>query len=366
MMFRANAQHTGVYDQYSPTNTPLGVLKWKNQYHNSTTSPVVVGNTVFFGKRQDHNVYALDTETGSEKWNYTTNGNINTPVVVYHGILYAGTDGDYGKENARLYALNITSGESIWQYVIEEKDMVHAAPTISNNILFIITDKRYLIALDAKTGLLKWRNSLDYDSYSRGGSSSPAIENNIVYVGEGVQNKSVHALNSDTGDVIWKTDTGQHFLSSPAIANGLVYVSSHGYEQGNITNMSSCLMALDMKTGSIQWTYQTNKWIDTTPAVLKDMIFFGCDDTYLYALDAYTGALKWKFKGEHGICSSPSILHDRVYFCDAGKVYALDTQTGEKIWEYDTSFIDSICSSPVIANGTLYVGDTMGRFYAIG
>jgi outer membrane protein assembly factor BamB len=58
--------------------------------------------------------------------------------------------------------------------------------------------------------------------------SSPAVANGVVYVGSGLNgNGNVFALNARTGAKLWSyaTDAVQ---SSPAVANGVVYVGSDG------------------------------------------------------------------------------------------------------------------------------------------
>ena len=54
--------------------------------------------------------------------------------------------------------------------------------------------------------------------------SSPAVANGVVYVGS--YDRHVYALNAGTGALLWKYQTGG---SSPAVANGVVYV---GWEDG--------------------------------------------------------------------------------------------------------------------------------------
>jgi eukaryotic-like serine/threonine-protein kinase len=74
-------------------------------------------------------------------------------------------------------------------------------------------------ALKAETGTLKWR----YTTGS-GTGSSPAVANGVVYVGSGDYN--VYALNARTGAKLWTYATGSYVWSSPAVVNGMVYVGS--------------------------------------------------------------------------------------------------------------------------------------------
>jgi outer membrane protein assembly factor BamB len=54
--------------------------------------------------------------------------------------------------------------------------------------------------------------------------SSPAVANGVVYVGS--LNQKVYALNARTGANLWSYGTGGQVYSSPAVANGMVYVGS--------------------------------------------------------------------------------------------------------------------------------------------
>ena len=54
--------------------------------------------------------------------------------------------------------------------------------------------------------------------------SSPAVANGVVYVGS--EDNNVYALNAKTGAKLWSYSTGSFVESSPAVANGVVYVGS--------------------------------------------------------------------------------------------------------------------------------------------
>ena len=59
--------------------------------------------------------------------------------------------------------------------------------------------------------------------------SSPAVANGVVYVGS--DDGNVYALNASTGAKLWSYTTGSYVDSSPAVANGVVYVGS---SDGNV------------------------------------------------------------------------------------------------------------------------------------
>src|SRR5271163_571689 len=46
----------------------------------------------------------------------------------------------------------------------------------------------------------------------------------------------------------------------------------------------------------IKWQFHTNGQVFSSPAIADGMLYIGSSDHFLYALDAATGNLKWKFK----------------------------------------------------------------------
>ena len=72
---------------------------------------------------------------------------------------------------------------------------------------------------DRSTGDLLWT----YPSTPN--SSSPAVANGVVYIGS--LDDNVYALNASTGAELWSYATGLPIVcASPAVANGVVYVGS--------------------------------------------------------------------------------------------------------------------------------------------
>ncbi len=63
----------------------------------------------------------------------------------------------------------------------------------------------------------------------------------------GPTNNNVYALNASTGALLWKYTTGWQVVSSPAVANGVVYVGSN----------DDNVYALNASTGALLWKYTT-------------------------------------------------------------------------------------------------------------
>ncbi len=87
------------------------------------------------------------------------------------------------------------------------------------------------------------------------------------------------------------------------------------------------LYALDVEAGALKWRYPTGNHIDSSPAVANGVVYVGSYDKKLYALDAITGECKWSYTTGSFITSSPVVAHGMVYIgsWDAN-VYAFSLQ----------------------------------------
>src|SRR5439155_1078123 len=71
--------------------------------------------------------------------------------------------------------------------------------------------------------------------------------------------------------------------SSPAVANGMVYV-------GSADNKVYAISALG---GDIHWTHTTDGDVNSSPAVLNGVVYVGSNDHKVYALRAENGGILW-------------------------------------------------------------------------
>ncbi len=199
---------------------------------------------------------------------------------------------------------------------------------------------------------LKW-------SYNIGASnSSPAVEDGVVYAGS--WSGLLYAFNTSTGALLWSYQTASNGQNdtSPAVNNKKVFFGS----------IDGLVYALDARTGAKLWSYQTGGAILSSPSVIDGVVYIGSNDGNLYVLNADTGALLWKYSTGGEVSGSPAVANGTVYFeSEDGNVYALNASTGAKLWSYYVGgnyFLWT--SSPVVANGLVYVGagDTF-NFYAL-
>jgi eukaryotic-like serine/threonine-protein kinase len=83
-----------------------------------------------------------------------------------------------------------------------------------------------IFALNKSSGREAWYFSELRNSERLGYCSSPVVANNKVFFGWG--EGKVYALNAKDGRKLWEDSLNGHILSSPAIANGRLYVATYG------------------------------------------------------------------------------------------------------------------------------------------
>ena len=347
MMFRANPEHTGVYSDGGtlPTNT----LKWSFQTGgNVFSSPAIIDGIVYFGSADD-NVYAVAAENGTLVWKYTTGGDVSSSPAVSDGIVYIGSD------DKKIYALDSSTGAVVWSANAGSNGWVKSSPTVVDGNVYVgmYGGSLYyrICAFNSTMGTPLW-------NYTSGGSidSSPAVANGILYMGCG--DNKVYALNATTGTLLWDYITDGRILSSPAVAEDKVYVGTSG-----ITGLSGKIYALDSSTGERVWNYDIGDSVLASPAVANGIVYIGSNNHNVYALDADTGELVWSYTTTGRISSSPAVSNNTVYIGTSdGKLYAFDARTGAHTWHC----LIGISSSPVITDGIVYIGSTDGKLYALG
>lgn len=261
-------------------------------------------------------------------WRVDTAGEIYSSPAVAGGMVYLGSKSGF------LQALDALTGEERWRFDLGDY-IVRASPAVVNDTVYI-TSGFSLFAVDTRTGEERWSVPIRF-----AGQSSPAVIDGVVYVSshEGL----LYALDAATGIQRWQYQTDSLVFSSPAVADGSVYFGG----------VNGDLYALDATTGRPRWRFATGGDIYASPAVANGVVYVSSKNRVVHAVDAATGEPRWQFAA--GGESSPAVVDGVVYVgSDDGGLYALDAATGEPRWLYATG--TAIRSSPTVADGAIYVG----------
>src|SRR5207247_9272166 len=99
------------------------------------------------------------------------------------------------------------------------------------------------------------------------------------------------------------------------------------------------------------WTYPTGAAIESSPAIANGMVYVASDDTSVYALNQTTGALVWSAATPAPIVGSPTPANGNVYLGSTdGLVYCYNATTGALVWK-STGTWGAIRTTPAVVNG---------------
>ena len=408
-MFRGNPAHTGVYDSAGPR--PLKGVKWAFPTGGAVVgSPTAVDGVAYVGS-DDANLYAVDLATGREKWKFKTGSVVRSTPAVAGGLVY------FGSYDGVFRALDAATGQEKWKFALpgEKKfearglhgyvprtqtipdfwDLYLSSPAVVGGVVYVGCGDGNCYALDAAAGTLTWK-------FETGGvvHSSPAVVDGTVFFGS--WDTYLYAVDAATGREKWKFKTGDDpvnfnqtgIQSSPVVVDGVVYF---GCRDSNV-------YALDAATGQEKWKYKTT-WVNASASVVDGQVYFGTSiPAFFIALDAKTGRERFKFDAHVPVFSSPAIAGGLAYFGSFnGSLYAVDLKDGTLAGEFQTDAakknapawlkpdgslnsgavftsslfenmyqasvklwsLGAIVSSPVVADGVVYVGSADGNLYAL-
>lgn len=331
-MFRGNPQHTGVYD-----GVPLrqfSQVRWKFPTHGRIfSSPAIVAGVAYIGSTDGH-LYAIDIATGAQKWKFQTASRVNSSPAVDSGIVY------FTSYDGFFYALETSTGALKWKFQTAGERRFAG---------------KHLNGMQPAGEIMPDT----FDCYL----SSPVISGGAVYFGSG--DGHVYSLNSTTGHLNWKFQTGDVVHASPALSGGTLYIGS----------WDSYFYALNAATGTLKWKFKTGEdheianqvGIQSSAVVADGLVYFGCRDSNLYALDAETGRKKWFFNNKGSwVISSPAVRDGKIIFgtSDSSHFYELDAQTGAKIFDF-RSGVWPMFASPAVVGDFAYIATQDGKLLAV-
>ena len=120
----------------------------------------------------------------------------------------------------------------------------------------------------------------------------------------------------------------------------------------------------DITTSGEIWSYPLEQHSVSTPAISNGLVYVTDCGKNLHCVDAENGKPYWRHKLKMDSWSSALVADNKVYIGSRGSDFWI-LEAGKKLNVLDSIKLDSpIHSTPVAANGVLYIS-TMNRLYAI-
>lgn len=181
-------------------------------------------------------------------------------------------------------------------------------------------------------------------------------------------NAALYKLARKSGKPLWKRKLGYLAASSPAYADGVVYVT---VLEGRKGTKRGRILAIDAKTSKTKWSKALPSRTESSPLLHRDGVFFGAEDGTVYELRARDGLVRWRYKAAGAVKGALALSGGKLFFGDyGGRIHAIDERTGRKIWVKSTrggAFglgAGNFYATPAVAYGRVYIGGTDGFVYS--
>ncbi|KAF7768797.1 outer membrane protein assembly factor BamB [Pseudoalteromonas citrea] len=247
-------------------------------------------------------------------------------------------------------------------------------PTVYEDVVFVAERNGEVKALDINTGNTLWETETrknqvfwpweDSDSAKLSGGILQAFGK--VYIGS--EHGEVIALDRESGEIVWRKSVPGEALSSPAAGDGLIYVNLG----------SGKLLALHPDTGEERWRHEQEVPALTlrglsSPTSANGGVLFGEESGKLSVLIAENGYSAWsadvalakgasEFERLVDVDTKPIVSGANVYaIAYNGNLAAVDVRNGNVIWKREYSSYRDFS----IESNSIYIVDSEGVVYAL-
>ncbi len=251
-----------------------------------TATPVVGGGRVF-AMDSDAVVSAYDQRSGTRLWRtetelpHTRSTNVGGGIALDGDTLYAGTG------LAALVACNAATGKIRWRQALDWP--ARAAPTIVADSLYLPTLGEQVIAFAKADGSRRWAYQGTTIPTSVLGLPSPAYADGLLVAGLG--SGELVCLRARSGAVSWSDELASEGRDAvvdfsaisglPVIAEGSVYA----------VGLGGLFVALDLRTGRRLWERDVAS--EQSPWLAGDWLFVLTPDQLLGAVNRNDGSVPW-------------------------------------------------------------------------
>jgi outer membrane protein assembly factor BamB len=268
---------------------------------------------------------------------------------------------------------------------VQQHNMANSSPVVYGDLIYVSTsngqDESHvnvpspkapaIIALNKKTGKLVWEDNSVGDRILHGQWSSAAVGKiggvDQVVIGQG--DGWVRSFDALSGKKLWEFDmnpkdsvwpkTRNEVISTPIIYNDVVYIGNgqdpeHGEGPGHLYAIDGSKRGDITKTGLL-WHFDKIRRSISTGALHNGLLYYADFSGFLHCLDAKTGKELWQHDMLAAVWGSPIVIDGRVYLGDEDGDLAVLVAGPTKKLLFEANMGSSIYSTPVPANGSLYV-----------
>jgi len=297
----------------------------------------------FLGKARD----GVSSETGlidafpasGPKIRWRIPGGIGMSAIAVQADYAVTTWNADGKQ--MLVALDSKTGTIRWKteigsaYENSMGDGPRATPAIAKQRVFAYSGEGILISTDLATGKLLWRKNvpqeLSAEPSEYGMSSSPLVLDSSVIVHAGAADAAVVALSIEDGKLLWKCGTGHAGYSSPTLIN----VAG---EPTVVSVTGTGAWGIDPSDGKLRWSYsfETDYGCNTaSPVPIDGGVFLSAGENH--------GSVLLNVRKENG----EYIVSERWSSLNAKSVMRNEWQTSVAIGDYLYGFDNVGAAGPV-------------------
>ncbi len=270
---------------------------------NAYTSPTFANGWVYVATTGGQ-IQAYDTArclqngtTCAPDWVTSTNGLSYSSPAVTKGAVYAVTaDGMLEAFPARCGTGGATCSPT-WVADLHIADQVEASPAVANGVVYIVNKEGLAFAFGTNcssgggTCSPMWSQQLQGHTHS-----SPAATDTTVYFASGrrVYAFSVGCISSGQHcRPLWRSGrhpAGGNYASSPAVANGVLYIGTQGLNQSHGRLMAfDANCATDGRTCKAIWRSDfLGSMVNSSPAVAHGQVYVASNGGTFYAFSLPT------------------------------------------------------------------------------
>ena len=288
-----------------------------------------------------------------------------------------------GRLSLRAVCVDRMSGKLLHDIELLSEDSpepIHAlnsfaspSPIVENGRLYCHFGTNGTACLDTQTGKIAWTNRELRLNHENGPGSTPMLFGDLLIIHcDGSDTQYVVALNKLTGKVVWKTPRSGTMDPNPQLkkAYGTPLVTELGGQPTVISPGADWLYAYDPESGRELWklSYGAQGFsIVPRPEIGHGMVFFSTSfmkpEILAVKLNG-TPEIAWRFKKQAPNMPSPLLVGDELLvIADKGVATLLDAKSGETLWTERLG--GNFCSSPLIADGRIYVGNREGQTFVL-